>query len=164
MRVFFSKLKMAGNMKSPKTAIMFFAKAIGYEKHLKSISKDSADYERNIALVNEFADLFMNYKFMEPLEEYANMLKKDYTQSLENNIGELSDGINVMTMHMSKGLEFDTVIIPDVNEGVIPPKNSEKNNIEEERRLFYVAVTRAKNRLYILSTKERNREVSRFIK
>ncbi|MCL1910881.1 MAG: ATP-dependent helicase [Leptospirales bacterium] len=54
----------------------------------------------------------------------------------------------LMTMHSSKGLEFDTVIIIGVDDAVIPDRNSP---IEEERRLFYVALTRAKERLYIIS-------------
>ena len=60
----------------------------------------------------------------------------------------------LMTMHSSKGLEFETVIIIGVDDAVIPDRNSP---IEEERRLFYVALTRAKERLYIIS-----REASRF--
>jgi len=67
---------------------------------------------------------------------------------------ELRKDTFLMTMHSSKGLEFDTVIIIGVDDAVIPDKN---NAIEEERRLFYVALTRAKERLYIIS-----RENSRF--
>ena len=56
-----------------------------------------------------------------------------------------------MTMHASKGLEFDNVFIPDVNENVIPnSKAVTECEIEEERRMLYVAMTRAKKRLYIL--------------
>ena len=69
-----------------------------------------------------------------------------------------------MTMHMSKGLEFDNVILPDINDGIIPPKKCDAEGIEEERRLLYVSVTRARNNLYILSTSERNRPLSRFVK
>lgn len=58
--------------------------------------------------------------------------------------------VSFCTMHSSKGLEFDTVIIPDVNEGIIPnSKALTDDSIEEERRLFYVAVTRAKKKLII---------------
>ena len=69
-----------------------------------------------------------------------------------------------MTMHGSKGLEFEHVFLPDVNEGVIPGKNivTEKS-LEEERRLLYVAMTRAKERLYIYCTKERGRKPSRYL-
>jgi superfamily I DNA/RNA helicase len=59
-----------------------------------------------------------------------------------------------MTIHSSKGLEFNTVIITGVDDAIIPDRNS---YIEEERRLFYVALTRAKERLYVVS-----REASRF--
>ena len=72
-----------------------------------------------------------------------------------------------MTLHGSKGLEFDNVIIVDVNETIIPHKMSVKpEEIEEERRLFYVGMTRAKKRLHLCSVKHRynhDLEVSRFI-
>ena len=59
-------------------------------------------------------------------------------------------GVRVMTMHASKGLEFESVFIPDLNEGVIPSRKSiSENSIEEERRMLYVAMTRAKKRLYL---------------
>ena len=59
-----------------------------------------------------------------------------------------------MTMHSSKGLEFETVFIVDVNEDITPHKKALlPEDIEEERRLFYVALTRAKKYLYIFSPK-----------
>lgn len=61
------------------------------------------------------------------------------------------DAVKLMTVHASKGLEFDTVIVAGLNQGIFPSK---RGDIEEERRLFYVAVTRAKNRL-ILTCPER---------
>ena len=71
------------------------------------------------------------------------------------------------TMHSSKGLEFDTVFIIDANEGVCPHRKAVlDSDIEEERRMFYVAMTRAKSRLYIYSANEKynkNLEVSRFL-
>ena len=70
-------------------------------------------------------------------------------------------------MHSSKGLEFEVVFIVDANEGIIPHKKAVlPTELEEERRLFYVAITRAKEYLYILSSKERynkDMEPSRFI-
>ena len=67
-------------------------------------------------------------------------------------------------MHASKGLEFDRVYLPDVNEGIIPgKKNQTSAALEEERRLLYVAITRARNTLIIFYTKERNRKLSRFL-
>ena len=70
-------------------------------------------------------------------------------------------------MHSAKGLEYKVVIILGVNEGITPYRKAMlKDDIEEERRLFYVAMTRAKERLHILSVKERygkDTEVSRFV-
>ncbi|MBQ0026799.1 MAG: ATP-dependent helicase [Lachnospiraceae bacterium] len=75
--------------------------------------------------------------------------------------------VTVSTMHKSKGLEYRAVFVPDVIEGLVPHKSIEApEEIEEERRLFYVAITRAKSRLYVLTVKRRyNREAvpSRFI-
>ena len=64
---------------------------------------------------------------------------------------EETDKVNLMTMHASKGLEFPVVIICDANQNIVPHKKAiEANNIEEERRLFYVAMTRAKEFLFIV--------------
>ena len=65
-------------------------------------------------------------------------------------------GIVVSTMHGAKGLEYRAVFLPDVNEQVIPhEKAGMAADVEEERRLFYVAMTRAKEKLHIYSVKER---------
>ena len=84
------------------------------------------------------------------------------------NINDDVDAVMCMTMHGSKGLEFDKVIIPDVNEGIIPHNMSTSDEqIEEERRMMYVAMTRAKTRLHLFYTEHRyNRDYipSRFIR
>ena len=78
------------------------------------------------------------------------------------------DAVRISTMHRAKGLEFEAVFIPDANEGHTPYRLAkDPAAMEEERRLFYVAMTRAKRRLYVLCTKRRgNRgmEPSRFIR
>ena len=73
-------------------------------------------------------------------------------------------GVEVITMHGAKGLEFDQVFLPDLNEGVIPGKRiCDRQQLEEERRLLYVAITRARNKLYLSYTKERGRKRSRYL-
>ena len=90
-------------------------------------------------------------------QEYSEMMKNDETYIIK-------EGLSVITMHGAKGLEFKHVFLPDVNEGVIPSKQCKTNeDIEEERRLLYVAVTRAKETLSIYYTRERGRSPSRFI-
>lgn len=77
------------------------------------------------------------------------------------------EGIQIMTMHASKGLEFHTVYIPDCQEGKIPSARSKEiYEIEEERRMFYVAMTRAKEELYLLAHKGKSGKdaPSRFLK
>ena len=83
------------------------------------------------------------------------------------------DSVTLMTLHSAKGLEFPVVFIVGMEEGIIPHKNCflEPNGIEEERRLMYVGVTRAKERLYLLNAKQRTlygeasvTQPSRFIK
>ena len=80
---------------------------------------------------------------------------------------EENGGILVLTMHASKGLEFDTVYLPDLNEGIFPGRRAvSAEAIEEERRLFYVAITRARDRLhlmYLRGNRNNPRRPSRFL-
>lgn len=90
----------------------------------------------------------------------------DYIEDFKKKMAEKErtnneNGIKISTMHKSKGMEWDTVFLIGANKGVLPHKKAEtKEEIEEERRLFYVGMTRAKNNLYISS----NSEKSIFIK
>jgi DNA helicase-2/ATP-dependent DNA helicase PcrA len=97
------------------------------------------------------------------MEEYREELKRQSLGNSENHI----DSVQIVTMHSAKGLEFEVVFIPDANEGITPHKKAVlEADIEEERRLFYVAMTRAINRLYILCSKERYNKTlarSRFL-
>lgn len=69
-------------------------------------------------------------------------------------------GIKIMSYHASKGLEFESVILPDLLEGIVPHKKAHKQcDLEEERRMFYVALTRAKSKLLFATIKENS---SRF--
>ena len=69
----------------------------------------------------------------------------------ENQAGEGSDAVQLMTVHAAKGLEFDAVMVTGLEEGLFPHENSiaEPEGLEEERRLMYVAITRARQRLYL---------------
>ena len=77
-------------------------------------------------------------------------------------------GVGIYTMHGAKGLEFDTVFVPGCCEGECPSKNARTvEEVEEERRIFYVAVTRARRRLYLTwsSQDDRGKKYpSRFLK
>jgi DNA helicase-2/ATP-dependent DNA helicase PcrA len=78
------------------------------------------------------------------------------------------NAVTLATLHSAKGLEFDTVFIIDVNEGIMPYKKAVLDkDIEEERRLFFVGMTRARDSLYLCSVstlRDEDAEVSRFVK
>jgi DNA helicase-2/ATP-dependent DNA helicase PcrA len=78
------------------------------------------------------------------------------------------NSVALATLHSAKGLEYENVYIIDVNEGVMPYKKAVlEQEIEEERRMFYVGMTRAKKNLHLFSVKQLNHkdaEISRFIK
>lgn len=69
--------------------------------------------------------------------------------------GEASDKVSMMTVHSAKGLEYGTVFVTGMEQGLFPFEENDARTVEEERRLFYVAVTRAKDNLYITNAKQR---------
>ena len=90
------------------------------------------------------------YNLEDFLENIA--LVSDVSQYKED-----ADGVSLLTIHAAKGLEFDTVFIVGMEEGIFPHSRSyeDESELEEERRLCYVAITRAKNQLYLLNAKKR---------
>ena len=145
-------------------AIRYIRNDIAYEKYLIDYCHDKGiDYLEIKELLDELEEECARYnsinQFLQYIDEYKEALNKE-----KNNE---KSSIQLMTFHSSKGLEFDNVIIIDANDGLIPHKKSIKQkDIETERRLFYVAITRAKDNLYILFTKKRNGKSyrpSRFI-
>lgn len=83
--------------------------------------------------------------------DISNFLKWVHMKDIQEKFMEKRDAVKIMTVHGSKGLEFSTVFVVGMNQGVFPSK---RGDIEEERRLFYVAVTRAKEKLYITRSME----------
>lgn len=153
--------------KTPYAAIQYIRKSIGYDDFLR----DYADY-RGLELselkevleeIQEFSKECKTIsEWFEHVENYTLELQKQKSKS------EKKEGINLLTMHTAKGLEFDTVFVISCHEGCIPYKKAKlESEIEEERRLFYVAMTRAKQKLILSYTKEKGgKDVSpsRFLK
>ncbi len=151
---------------APYAAVNYIRKSIGYESFLR----EYAEFRRLradelIEVLDELHDASRPYK---SLDEWLAHIKK-YTQELneKRNIDDGRDAVWISTIHGSKGLEYKVVFILDANEGVIPHRRSVKpDEIEEERRLFYVAMTRAKKHLHIYSSKKhfgKDAHVSRFV-
>lgn len=147
-----------GRMKnmSIQLAVRYIRKVIGYDKYVK----DNCEFEQYMDYMSE-ADGFS--EFIKGLTNIDDIEKKieDANKYNERNI---NDGINIMTYHSSKGLEFVNVILPELNQGTVPSKTAKSiEGIEEERRLFYVAMTRAKDNLFILYRTDEGKKASVFL-
>ena len=152
----------------PYAAVNYIRHGIGYDDFLKEYAEfRKMNVEELLDILEELLDSARDYKSYEDwfayMEEYRQELKHQASASQSVK----SDSVTIATMHSSKGLEFEAVFIVDANEGVTPHKKAAlPSDIEEERRLFYVAMTRAKEYLYLLSVKNRYNKVSqrsRFI-
>jgi len=123
-------------------------KAVGYEQYIiENSGKDTGKIKENAGWFSQLRSLAKNCG---SLEELQDIMEKDRS----GQEGE-SAGVRIMTYHGSKGLEFDRVYLPDLNYGRVPHgRMLTEEELEEERRMFYVAVTRAKESLFLLYTKE----------
>ena len=115
--------------------------------------------------IKEFTENYPDSSLDEYLQQVSLYGDREETMS--------GDYIQLMTVHAAKGLEFDTVFVTDMNDGIFPNEramNEGSRGVEEERRLAYVAFTRAKNKLYLTEAGgfsfilQRARQTSRFIK
>ena len=110
-------------------------------------------------LLEIVAELEDAAKPFQTMEEWFTHIQ-EYTADLkirEKLRGQLGSGVHLMTIHAAKGLEFDTVFIIQANEGRIPyQKALHESGVEEERRLFYVGMTRAQETLNISYVKMKN--------
>jgi DNA helicase-2/ATP-dependent DNA helicase PcrA len=153
--------------RSPFTAIHYIRHAIGYEDYIREYSKEHHEnIDDLLQILNEIQESAK--KFNSFFEWFAYIEK--YTQQLEEQQQEKKekkDGVSLVTMHSSKGLEYKYVFIVDINEGIVPYHRAVlEKEIEEERRMFYVAMTRAKEKLYLFYTQKLNSkktEKSRFL-
>ena len=130
---------------APLTALKLFLETFGYFEYLESNFINSDEREENIAELITFATDFTS---LDELLERLSLL-----QAADEIGNKPVDGreVNLMTIHLAKGLEFDLVFIAGVAEGLLPHGRSldDENALEEERRLMYVAMTRARKNLYL---------------
>ena len=159
-----SDISMIRSM-SPFAAVNYIRKGVGYDEYIRNyIYEHKADKEELYNVLDELAHRASQYmslsQWLDGIAEYIRQCDKDR----QNNT---ADGVHMLTMHGSKGIEYKIVLVMEVCEGIIPyNKSILDEQIEEERRLFYVAMTRAKEKLYLLYPKQRyNKDTtrSRFI-
>lgn len=163
-------VRMMKNM-APYAAIQYIRKKIGYDDFLKEYAeKHQISWKQLMDVMAELEERSKNFKSYDEWEIHI----AKYTQELEEQQakarkikGERENKVQLMTIHSAKGLEFEDVFVIHTNEGEIPHQKAEKKDeIEEERRLFYVALTRAKNNLcisYITQKNGNSIKPSRFV-
>ena len=151
--------------RTPYDAVKYIRKVIGYDEYLEEF----AAYRRTSAQVlQEIADEIMETakdcadvrSFREQLERLRLQMKEESRKK-----GQKRNGVALMTMHGAKGLEFRAVFLPSLVEGIVPHEKG-MDTVAEERRLFYVAMTRASEKLClsaILQRYEKERKPSRFL-
>ena len=131
--------------------IHYIRKVIGYDGYLWE-KYGSGKAEEFIKVGEEFEAFSKKFKSVQDMQDYM----REYEQTINEPVKE-QHGIQLMTIHASKGLEFQNVFLPECNEGKIPSEQSKTPaQIEEERRMFYVAMTRAKHGLFLFFHTERN--------
>lgn len=152
---------------TPYAAVNYIRHGIGYEEYVKEYAAARRmKAEELTELLDEIQQSAKPYRtieeWFEKIEEYAAKLEEKRSAPKKE-----EDAIMLATLHGSKGLEFKEVFLVDVNEGNIPYKKaSAQADFEEERRLFYVGMTRAKDKLHIFYVKERygkEQEPSQFL-
>ena len=154
---------------NPAAAVKYIRKAVGYDDFLKKYASGrNLDTDSLFEILEEIEastagfDTYTAWKAH--IEEYTMLLK----QKQKDRNRERETGVSLLTFHSAKGTEYDTVFIIDASEDFTPYRQAgTREEIEEERRMFYVAMTRAKNRLFVLHAEERfgrKYEVSRFVK
>ena len=143
----------------------------GLRDELKTEKTPEAD--ARLENLEEFKSLTQEFEEREENIVLEQFLMQISLVSNSDDLKEEYDKISLMTMHAAKGLEFDVVFAVGIEDGIIPHSGYDQDNseLEEERRLFYVAITRAKKQLFIINTKirmlfgNRNRSMSSsFIK
>ncbi|GIW57495.1 MAG: DNA helicase [Candidatus Dojkabacteria bacterium] len=152
--------------------IKFVLEESGY---LEYINDRTTDGQNRVENIKELIGMTSKYDNLDTITALSKFLEE---VSLIEDIQEMSkdktnlNAVNLMTLHAAKGLEFDAVFIPGMEEGIFPHSRSlaDPQEMEEERRLAYVGITRAKQYLYLIYTLSRtyfgntqSNNVSRFI-
>ena len=154
---FFSLIEEIKNLK-PKDALRRVADFLNYYQYLEKY-----DPEKYLERMGNVEELFRMSEEYEDINEFVHQV------SLMSSSDDEGRGVSLMTVHSAKGLERDVVFVVGLEEEIFPHyKALEEGNIEEERRLCYVAITRAKTYLYLTSVKNRGKytdlKSSRFLK
>ena len=152
---------------SPLAAVNYIRQGMGYDEYLIEYAAfRRMRPEELLETADELKESAAGFKTFDEWFAHIDAYKEELLRQPAQRRTE-TDAITLATMHSAKGLEFPIVYILDANEGITPHSRAMLDeDMEEERRLFYVAMTRAKTRLHVYAVRERyhkKAEVSRFV-
>jgi DNA helicase-2/ATP-dependent DNA helicase PcrA len=144
------KIAATAREKKPSEVIKFIIQESGLEKELKDGNDEDKERLENM---KELATLAVKYDYLPMGEGIEKLLEEAALATDQDSLEKNEEAVKLMTVHASKGLEFDYVFITGLEEGLFPHermnKINNKEDNEEERRLFYVAVTRARQKIFL---------------
>lgn len=157
IRALESQLAFMQTLKTPFAMIHYFRNYMGYDRYLKEqAEKKNADAEALLAALSEVHESSRPYKTTEDWYRFIACFTRELKKQAEEEGRNTEGRVTVSTLHAAKGLEYQTVWILDVNERVIPHEKAGKpEELEEERRLLYVGMTRASEELFLCTAKTR---------
>ena len=131
---------------NPAACVLYIKNGCNYEKYLQQYLKEKGiKFSKLSDIINIIQYDAQKYETVEAWMKHA----------IDNETAKECEGVNIITMHSAKGLEFEVVFIVDANQGLIPSARAIKQDeVEEERRLFYVAMTRTKKKLHIFGMRQ----------
>jgi len=146
-----NKIKKESEENKPSEVIKFIIKESGIEKELMNGTEEEKERLENI---KELATLAIKYDYLPIGEGVEKLLEESALTTDQDSLEKKEKAVKLMTVHASKGLEFEYIFIMGLEENLFPHQpldNRERTpeEEEEERRLFYVAITRAKKKLYL---------------
>ena len=126
-------------------------------KYLDYLQEEPETYEDRVNNIKELSSMFIKYEEESEDANLSEFLEDVALISDIDSYNEDEDAVVLMTLHSAKGLEFPVVFIPGMEEGIFPGNQSmfSEEALEEERRLAYVGITRAKKKLYLISSQQR---------
>lgn len=153
---------------NPFSAVNYIRRGIGYEEYLTEYAKKrNINPEDLLDVLEQLTELSKGFESFRDWERHRTEYREELRAAAEAQ-RQKKEGVVLSTLHSSKGLEYDIVFLIDVNEGVMPYKKALlQAELEEERRMFYVGMTRAKKQLYLFSVEQMGNhgvEPSRFLK
>lgn len=138
---------------STKRALQYIRIAMGYDDYIRMYAQERGiEEEELLDILNELEESASQYPQAREWFAYMERYREELLAAQNASRREEREGVRLMSFHSSKGLEYKIVYIIDVNEGITPHRKARSaQELEEERRMFYVAMTRAKDRLFICS-------------